>query len=444
LLELDGSPLKSGHDYTFPDPANPVVIPLHRLMYCIRSSFRRTRATGCKADDNRPMSLTAALEPLAPPAWFLRSPLLDRIALTAAALACAVDLVMIVIGGPTLTGAAALILLISGIAASKALGLPGLVLTMAGAVMAILSSSAYAIGWVVVVSTVFSLTLRGMKAFPAAVAAAGALYVATVIADGRGFVDPPAFVMVSTTVAAAATGYAIRVHEEYLDSIRQRARDALSSRELDVNRRITEERLRIAQDLHDVVGHEIAVLNMNLGVIDVHLDPAVGAPRNALESAQDGVRRVLLEMQKILGVLRRGESPSLTMTPVPRLEVIPQLTDALRAAGADASLTMEAGEQMTDPAVSAAAYRVVQEALTNAHRHGTGPIQVRVLNAQGILTVEVENDREPESQRSDVSTGFGVVGMRERVEAAGGNFELMADNRHVLVKASMRIDGSVL
>ncbi|WP_461175108.1 hypothetical protein M1D93_17490 [Arthrobacter sp. Z1-9] len=130
--------------------------------------------------------------------------------------------------------------------------------------------------------------------------------------------------------------------------------------------------------------------------------------------------------------------------PVPTVELIPHLVDNLRAAGEDVDLVMNGDEPITDPAVSVAAYRVAQEALTNAHRHGCGRIQVRVNRKKGILTVEIENGRVMGSPHPHETSGFGVVGMRERVEAAGGRFELMAYPRHFHVRATMRIDGSTL
>ncbi len=375
------------------------------------------------------------------PPWYLSSRMLDRVSVAGGTIACVVQVVVLIWTGAGPAGYGALALLIAGFALSRWFGVWGLIPAVLGAVLGITLSDGYTAGWIVVLSIIFSAGLRGPAVFIGGTLAGLALYFATVGAEASGFDDPLAYVALSTTVAAAATGYAIRAHEIYLLTLHQRAQDVISSRDLEVTRRVAEERLRIAQDLHDVVGHEIAVIGTNLGVIDVQLPPGASTERAALANAQSGVRRVLQETQRILGVLRRGDKTSGNTLMLPTIERIPELVENLEASGGEVRLIMPDGEMSIDPSVSVAAFRITQEALTNAHRHGSGPVDVGIHVSGMKLIIDVENSVAADSRRAVGGRGYGLIGMRERVEAAGGLLDIHSDDEIFRVTATLRTDG---
>lgn len=331
-------------------------------------------------------------------------------------------------------------LLILGLVLSRRWGSWGLPFAVTGAVMAIVRTDQEVAGWIVVLSLIFSLALNGRRMWLNAPLSGLVLYFATVGGEPARFGDPVAYVALSTTVAAAATAYAIRTHEIYLQSVRQRALDALTSRDLEINRRLMEERLRIAQDLHDVVGHEIAVIGMNLGVLDVRM-PADSPERVPLIAAQEAVRQVLQETQRILGVLRRGERSPRSPLSVATADRIPDLVIALRDAGARVTMSVPDGDLRVDPAVSVTAYRVAQEALTNAHRHGEGEIALALERTEEHLIVRVINDVGSAERSSGSHGGYGLVGMRERVAAAGGELDIRPGPPQFTVTATLVADG---
>lgn len=210
-------------------------------------------------------------------------------------------------------------------------------------------------------------------------------------------------------VAALVLGVAVRNYRRYLAEERARAGQ-------DADRKIAEERLRIARDLHDLLAHSITLIGVRtsvaahvLAVDPDRLDRAAIA--EALDSIADTCREARAELRTTLTVLRADERG-----PLPDLAGLP---DLVRAAGAE--LTLDTDGVHVPPAVGAAAYRIVQESLTNAVRHA-GPgatVRVRVAAADGSLRITVGDDgRGPGADST--APGFGIVGMGERARSVGG------------------------
>jgi signal transduction histidine kinase len=187
-------------------------------------------------------------------------------------------------------------------------------------------------------------------------------------------------------------------------------------------RRVAEERLRIAREVHDVVGHGLATITLRAGVADrvAERDPAeVGA---ALRAIRQISRDSLAELSALLGVLRAdGEAER---APAPDLDALPRLVDGLRQAGMDVELEVDAnGGAPVPEVVAAAGYRIVQEALTNVARHAGPRARARVKLTRGDGVVEVEISDDGRGAPAAVKPGGGMTGMRERAAAVGGRFD---------------------
>jgi signal transduction histidine kinase len=190
-------------------------------------------------------------------------------------------------------------------------------------------------------------------------------------------------------------------------------------------RRVAEERLRIAREVHDVVGHGLATITLRAGVADrvAERDPA--EVREALRAIRQVSRESLAELSALLGVHRgEGEEATAVRAPAADLGALPGLVDGLRDAGLQVELDMDqAGDASMPELVGAASYRIVQEALTNVARHA-GPdahAHVRLARHDGVIEVEVCDDGR--GAPAELRLGGGLTGMRERAAALGGHFE---------------------
>jgi signal transduction histidine kinase len=199
-------------------------------------------------------------------------------------------------------------------------------------------------------------------------------------------------------------------------------------RELEVAREelarhaVTAERVRIARELHDVVAHCMSIVAMHAGAgrLAVGTDPQ--AEREALRVIEDTTRVALGEMRRLVAVLREEGAAQAPLGPVHGLGDLPELTAGVAAAGVTIDVRTSGDLASLPDGVSLAAYRVVQEALTNVVRHAA-PTRARVVVAAGAddtVRLSVEND--PGAQRPSAGGGHGTTGMRERVELYGGTF----------------------
>ncbi len=226
--------------------------------------------------------------------------------------------------------------------------------------------------------------------------------------------------LVILTLFATAAGIAVRNRQAYLAALVERADRAERTRESEAARRVAEERLRIARDLHDSLAHHMAVVNVQTGVAQHLLASDPAAAGQALGHARQAAGQVLDELGTVLGVLRdTGEGE--TTEPAPSLARLSELIDPLRAAGLDVRTTAAGRGRDLPPAVDQAAYRLVQEALTNVQKHAPGShVTVSVEFGEEALTVQVI-DSGPEFRRpASAAPGFGLAGMRERCAAVGG------------------------
>jgi signal transduction histidine kinase len=208
---------------------------------------------------------------------------------------------------------------------------------------------------------------------------------------------------------------------EFVRLRRQRSLAIAQSRREEALRQAGEERMRLARDLHDIVAHNISVINVqaNTALHLMHRQPE--RAQEALTTIHEVSKQALVELRTVLGVLRDVDNEA-PRTPVPGLGGLGALVKRSRAAGLAVQI-VEEGERSPLPAdVDVTAYRIVQESLTNSSRHsGSGRATVRVCYGQSELCVEVDNDGPTlRSDRSDGS-GKGITGMSERAQAVGGS-----------------------
>jgi signal transduction histidine kinase len=226
-------------------------------------------------------------------------------------------------------------------------------------------------------------------------------------------------------ITAWAIGDNLQTRRRYVAELEQKASRLEAEREQSAQRAVSEERSRIARELHDVVAHNVSVMVVQAGAARRTLgrDPVRAA--TVLEAIEGTGRQALAEMRRLLGVLRTDDEATASLLPQPGVARLDELIENVRAAGLPVELTVE-GEPVPLPAgVELSAYRIVQEALTNSLKHGgRAHAAVRLRYTGGGLEVSVTDDGRglaatPVSGGGTV--GHGLVGMRERVALFGGD-----------------------
>jgi signal transduction histidine kinase len=180
---------------------------------------------------------------------------------------------------------------------------------------------------------------------------------------------------------------------------------------------VAEERARIARELHDVIAHSVSVMTVQAGAARLLLDDDPERARSSLLSVENTGRQALADMRRLLGILRSADEGA-ALTPQPGIDDVPALVEQMRAAGLRAKLSIEGKRTQLAAGVDLTAYRIVQEALTNALKHaGPAPARVAVRYGRERLDVEVVNEG---PLRGNGTPGHGLIGMRERVALYGG------------------------
>lgn len=245
-------------------------------------------------------------------------------------------------------------------------------------------------------------------------------------------------------LVAAAVGDATRAQRAYVVAVEQRALEAERTREEEAARRVDEERLRIARELHDITAHSLSLIAVQSGAALHILDTAPEEARKALQAIRETSKASLSELRAMLGVLRaENDSDALApLAPSPQVSRVEDLAAPLRDAGLAVSVLVETGSEPLPAIVDASAYRIVQEALTNALRHaGRSAVEVCVLRQGTELVVRVADDGAGSSAMPG-GDGHGIAGMRERALALGGTFSAgPVDGGGWLVVATLPVSG---
>jgi len=229
------------------------------------------------------------------------------------------------------------------------------------------------------------------------------------LARAGNFLGPENIALAALGGLAVAAGEASRNRRAYLAEALLRTQE-----------RVTEERLRIARDLHDSVGHHLALINVQAGVAGHVLTGEPAPVRETLEQIRRSSRSALDELRDAVGLLRRADEPPAPVEPAVGLAALDDLLATFERSGLRIACRRDGEGRAPSPATDLVAYRIVQESLTNVRKHA-GPVEVRLTLRQegGTLTMVVENDG-PAAPRLPGPDAHGLVGMRERVAALGG------------------------
>jgi signal transduction histidine kinase len=250
-------------------------------------------------------------------------------------------------------------------------------------------------------------------------------------------------------VIALALGDWSRTRGRYAAAIEENARLQEAEREDRSRRAVDDERERIARELHDIVTHHVSVIVIQAGAGLTALDRRPEGARTALEAIDRTGREALTDMRRMLGILggprdvENATTDDTTREPMPGLERLGRLIEEVRAAGLPVELSMEGERPPVDAGVELSAYRIVQEALTNALKHARGA-RARVRIAYEPRAIDIEVIDEGGTGRRDVGQGAdggrGLIGMRERVALYAGDFDAAPTSTGFRVHARLPFD----
>jgi signal transduction histidine kinase len=267
------------------------------------------------------------------------------------------------------------------------------------------------------------------------VAALAAHVAASGIATGR-FPDNELLFGTLLWTAVWIAGDRTRMRRERMAALEERALRA--EREAERERRLAaaEERTRIARDLHDSAGHAINTILVHAGLGRLRSDAATPEAREAFATIEDVARETVGEIDQMVRALRDDTSAPDEVEAPPGLAALDALIGRHRAAGMDVTATVSGELPALPPPVDRGVYRIIQEALTNAARHGGGSVHVEIAAADGELSLVVENPLNP-AGRPAPGGGHGIAGMRERAALLGGTLEALPTGTRFRVRAEI-------
>ena len=266
----------------------------------------------------------------------------------------------------------------------------------------------------------------------AAIAAGGVIEITVAITEGSGDLVSR---HVLAVVAAYVLGYAVQVRRGDVAEVEARASRA-AQRLLEgeqqhaaeeTRHRVNEERMRIARELHDVVAHGLAMINVQAGAAAHRFDRQPEQARQALLTIKEASHAALQEVRATLGVLRQNGDEDAPLRPPPGLDELDELAAWAATAGIAVDLTVKDVPPDLPVGIGMAAYRIAQEAITNVTRHAdTDHASITVGTTQSTLVIQIDDEGRGVDGRSR-GGGHGLLGMRERAAAMGGRLE--AGNR---------------
>jgi signal transduction histidine kinase len=268
------------------------------------------------------------------------------------------------------------------------------------------------------------------------------LFVGHVVATGLATDEFPAVQLLlgaSLWTAVWFAGDRVRLRRERIAELEERAVRAEREAERERQLATAEERTRIARDLHDSAGHAINVILVQAGAARLLSEKDPDRSRGALETIETVARETLTEIDRLVGALRdegglRDEDGS--VEPPRGVAALESLAQRHRAAGLDVAIAVDGERRTLPPAVDQAAYRIVQESLTNALLHGRGTADVALTFADDVLEIAVTNPVPPQAPAAG-GGGHGIIGMRERAILVGGRLEVGSNDGVFRVHAQL-------
>ena len=313
--------------------------------------------------------------------------------------------------------------LLIGIAASVALWwrrqFPGFVTVVGMAAFLVIQMP------VALAAGLFTLAVRRRDRVLVAFTVASALVFA--IGSGHGTSAPRLSLLVLGVMEAglcAVAGSYIGARHDLVVSLRGRAQRAEEERELRAEQARVGERARIAQEMHDVLAHKVSLIALHAGALEVNAPASPEVVERTVGLIRTTAREAMEDLRDVLGVLRSGEDlTGHDLTPQPTAADIERVVDASRAAGVRIQLTMDVPD--LPDAIARTVYRVVQEGLTNVHKHARGAATSITISGgpSAGATVNVSNQRPVSSMTLLPGSGAGLVGLRERVTLVGGTMQ---------------------
>jgi signal transduction histidine kinase len=272
-------------------------------------------------------------------------------------------------------------------------------------------------------AALLTLIARQPGSKPAVAAAAGALVLPLAQGAGAGWTWGLVLFGAAWLGAAGLFAAALRSRRAYLAEVRAREAWEARTREEAELRARAEDRLRLARDMHDGIGHSLAVIAFQAGVAEHLLDGRSDEVRRAVGAIRMVAKEALAELRSDLGQLRSEDAEATADSHGPNLSAVPELVGAMRDAGLEISYAMDGDPTSVPPALGGVTYRIVQEALTNIARHaGVGAnAEVRVTVKQSGIEVHVLDTGR--GAQPSATPGHGLQGMSERAAAVGGRLE---------------------
>lgn len=331
--------------------------------------------------------------------------------------------------------------LVGGSAMAAALGLrhrrPFLALWLATFTQAgLLWLDAPALGAIGVGVTLYTVSSRApwWRAFPASIASIAVLVGAEIISSRYlGIAQPNLVAVVLLFTVGIASGVAVANYRAYTAAADARAADAEQRSLAEMNQHIAEERLALARDLHDSIGHHLAVANIQTGVAKTKLSSDTATSQQALDHAASATQAAMTELSQLVAALReRTSQPLAAGGPSPRSHRLDDLDlDDVDVTGAD--IVDDLPPQVVD-----ACFRVIQEGVTNARKHAQGrAISLTVTRSVTAVCLRIDNDLPTEATAASPTGGFGLTGLAERLHAVGGTVTAGPDRGRFVLTATI-------
>ncbi len=281
----------------------------------------------------------------------------------------------------------------------------------------------YGAALVVVVVALYSLAVAPLSRIALVVLGAGGTFTIWLVGGVLGpwgWWGGPQLDMWFEMLAVGAVGAAVVARRQWKSSERLRSDQLTRAREEETRRRVDSERLRIARELHDVVAHSMAMINVQASAAATLIDDHPDRVAEALQAIRDASRNGLRELRSILDVLRQVDDAQPAVA-LPDRQALQAIADAATAAGIVTRLRCDARLDVLPPETALGAYRIVQESLTNVIRHAPeSTADITIAERGGLLLIDVVNDAPSREEPFVDGSGTGLAGMEERVRVLGG------------------------